>query len=303
MKRQNYQICEATYDPLRRQFHFNDGEVETLSPLEGKVFLFLLQNLGDCVERSVLFNECWGDVIVSEQALTNVVSKLRKTLAKVTCDCATIRTVSKTGYLLDVSSLKSTELDKSDAYLIDTNNANKSADLEPQSQPSESQQSEQTIEQGATSGVNPTTLVLGEHSRGYLNVGFFVAAALCLAVVAFNLYRIFDSSLPYFVDESNYTYRQVDGSNHHYLHVVREERYSIEELKLVLTTLLPKSCQLSVFMRIYPSVDSPDEDALSLFVLNGSGHSFNYYASVFDPKTSFDSLSEYVVTRDYLCGL
>ncbi|MDK9739842.1 winged helix-turn-helix domain-containing protein [Vibrio sp. D404a] len=303
MKRQNYQICEATYDPLRRQFHFNDGEVETLSPLEGKVFLFLLQNLGDCVERSVLFNECWGDVIVSEQALTNVVSKLRKTLAKVTCDCATIRTVSKTGYLLEVSSLKPNELDKSDEPSIGTENASQNADFETQSQPTQSQQSEQTPEQSATSSVNPKTVALEEQSRGYLNVGFFVAVALCLAVVVFNLYRTFDSSLPYFVDKSNYKYSQVDGSNHHYLHVVREGRYSIEELKLVLARLLPKPCQLSVFMRIYPSVDSPDDDALSLFILNGSGHSFNYSASIFDPKTSFDSLSEYVVTRDYLCGL
>lgn len=41
-------------------------------------------------------------MIVSEQALTNVISKIRKTLSRVTCGCATIRTVSKTGYLLEI---------------------------------------------------------------------------------------------------------------------------------------------------------------------------------------------------------
>ncbi len=43
-----------------------------------------------------------GDVIVSEQALTNVISKLRKILHKNCPDILTITTVSKSGYLLEV---------------------------------------------------------------------------------------------------------------------------------------------------------------------------------------------------------
>ncbi|WP_349019244.1 winged helix-turn-helix domain-containing protein, partial [Vibrio crassostreae] len=102
MKQQSYQICDVSYDPLLRQFVCDDGHVETIAPIEGKVFLFLLENTGECVERGLIFDRCWGNVIVSEQALTNVISKIRKTLSRVTCGCATIRTVSKTGYLLEI---------------------------------------------------------------------------------------------------------------------------------------------------------------------------------------------------------
>ena len=78
MKQQSYQICDALYDPLLRQFVREDGHVETIAPIEGKVFLFLLENVGECVERGLIFDRCWGNVIVSEQALTNVISKIRK---------------------------------------------------------------------------------------------------------------------------------------------------------------------------------------------------------------------------------
>ena len=105
MKQQIYQICDASYDPLLRQFVREDGHVETIAPLEGKVFLFLLENAGECIERGMIFDRCWGNVIVSEQALTNVISKIRKTLSRVTCGCATIRTVSKTGYSLEIDEL------------------------------------------------------------------------------------------------------------------------------------------------------------------------------------------------------
>jgi DNA-binding winged helix-turn-helix (wHTH) protein len=295
VKRQNYQICEATYDPLRRQFHFNDGDIETLSPLEGKVFVFLLQNVGDCVERSALFKECWGDVIVSEQALTNVVSKLRKTLAKVTCDCAVIRTVSKTGYSLEISSstpIQPQRMSDSDVGF--------ESEREPETS------SAKDVLQVAGEPLEKTssnTKTLSIQNGRATNIGFYVIAVLCISVIAFNLYRAFDSSLPYFVDQSQYSSSYVDKSNQHYLHVVREERYSIDELELALTTMLPKHCYLRVFVRIYPSVDEPENDALSMFVQKENGQSFNYIVSVFDPKTSFDSFKKYVATRDYLCGL
>ncbi len=294
MKRQNYQICEATYDPLRRQFHFNDGDIETLSPLEGKVFVFLLQNVGDCVERSVIFKECWGDVIVSEQALTNVVSKLRKTLAKVTCDCASIRTVSKTGYSLEVSSLTAIETQHASEMIVESNS-------EQETEISSDEDAQQVLkaQQDKLSSNAKPSLIQGGRA---FNVSFYFIAALCAVVIAFNLYRVFDSSLPYFADQAEYSSSYVDNSNQHYLHVVRKERYSIDELELALTTMLPKHCQLSVFVRIYPSVDEPENDALSMFVQKGNGQSFNYIVSVFDLKTSFDSFKKYVVTRDYLCG-
>ena len=294
MKRQNYQICEATYDPLRRQFHFNDGDIETLSPLEGKVFVFLLQNVGDCVERSVIFKECWGDVIVSEQALTNVVSKLRKTLAKVTCDCASIRTVSKTGYSLDVSSLTAIETQHASEMIVESNSGQETE----LSSGEDAQQVLKAQQDKLSSNAKPSLIQGGRAS----NVGFYFIAALCAVVIAFNIYRVFDSSLPYFADQAEYSSSYVDNSNQHYLHVVRKERYSIDELERALTTMLPKHCQLNVFVRIYPSVDEPENDALSMFVQKGNGQSFNYIVSVFDLKTSFDSFKKYVVTRDYLCG-
>ena len=235
-----------------------------------------------------------GDVIVSEQALTNVVSKLRKTLAKVACDCASIRTVSKTGYSLEVSSLTAIETQHASEMVVESNS-------EQETELSSGEDSQQVLKakQDKLSSNAKPSLIQGGRA---FNVGFYFIAALCAVVIAFNIYRVFDSSLPYFADQEEYSSSYVDNSNHHYLHVVRKERYLIDELELALTTMLPKHCQLSVFVRIYPSVDEPENDALSMFVQKGNGQAFNYIVSVFDLKTSFDSFKKYVATRDYLCG-
>ena len=97
-----YRIGSVTYDSSTRTLTHDNGQTEYFTPRVSDVFLLLLAHQGKCVAKEFLLSQCWGDTIVSEQALTNVISKLRKVLANHALDMITITTVSKSGYLLEV---------------------------------------------------------------------------------------------------------------------------------------------------------------------------------------------------------
>ncbi|MEZ9861262.1 transcriptional regulator [Vibrio splendidus] len=329
MKQQIYQICDARYDPLLRQFVREDGHVETIAPLEGKVFLFLLENAGECIERGLIFDRCWGNVIVSEQALTNVISKIRKTLSRVTCGCATIRTVSKTGYSLEIDELnRSTvteevpsqaskdvcELGVSLADSTLTQNVPLSQEMSQEiSQdpltinevlidadsakvvsselPSESHLDQSAVKQEQANVVSNRHLA----KAGYL------LALVCVAVTAFNLFQTYYTPLPYFIDKAEYRDRYTDNTNHYFFHIVHNDSYSLPTVTQKLTAVIPSHCNVDVFVRIYPSVDQPEDDALYMLIQRKDGEALNYSASVFNVESSFDSFAQYMKKRSYFC--
>lgn len=69
----------------------------SLTPKEFDVFLLLIENAGNIVEKEVLLNSIWNDTFVEEATLTRNVSWLRKKLAACT-DVKIIETVPKRGY-------------------------------------------------------------------------------------------------------------------------------------------------------------------------------------------------------------
>ncbi|MEZ8777505.1 transcriptional regulator [Vibrio splendidus] len=329
MKQQIYQICDVRYDPLLRQFVREDGHVETIAPLEGKVFLFLLENAGECIERGLIFDRCWGNVIVSEQALTNVISKIRKTLSRVTCGCATIRTVSKTGYSLEIDELNrstvteevpsqaskevceigvsladstlkqnvplsqgmSQEISQDpltiNEVLIDTDSAKVvSSDL-----PSESHLDQSGVKQEQANVVSNRHLA----KAGYL------LALVCVAVTAFNLFQTYYTPLPYFIDKAEYRDRYTDNTNHYFFHIAHNDSDSLPAVTQKLTAVIPSHCNVDVFVRIYPSVDQPEDDALYMLIQRKDGEALNYSASVFNVESSFDSFAQYMKKRSYFC--
>ncbi|MDD1827026.1 winged helix-turn-helix domain-containing protein [Photobacterium sp. ZSDE20] len=311
MKQQSYQICDARYDPLLRQFVREDGHVETIAPLEGKVFLFLLENAGECIERGLIFDRCWGNVIVSEQALTNVISKIRKTLSRVTCGCATIRTVSKTGYSLEinesikpskaevVSSPVTTEARESNSSpvaqevlaAIETSaDDNKTMALDSELNISLNQE-QNSVELEPSNSKSKTHLV----KAGYL------VALICVVVTAFNLFRTYYSPMPYFVDKTEYRDSYTDNTNRYFFHIVHDEAYSLPAITQKLTDVLPSHCNVDVFVRIYPSVDQPENDALYMLVQRKDGEALNYGATIFNVETSFDSFAAHMEKRSYFC--
>lgn len=269
MKQQSYQICDAHYDPLLRQFVREDGHVETIAPIEGKVFLFLLENVGECVERGLIFDRCWGNVIVSEQALTNVISKIRKTLSRVTCGCATIRTVSKTGYSLEIDeSIKPSKNETS----TDVN----AATVTDSELKTSSYQEQNSAELESSNSKSNTHLV----KAGYL------VALICVVVTAFNLFQAYYTPLPYFVDKAEYRDSYTDNTNHYFFHIAHNESYSLPAITQKLTDAIPSHCNVDVFVRIYPSVDQPENDTLYMLVQKKDGEALNYSASIFNVASS-----------------
>ncbi|MDH5914169.1 winged helix-turn-helix domain-containing protein [Vibrio splendidus] len=325
MKQQIYQICDASYDPLLRQFVREDGHVETIAPLEGKVFLFLLENAGECIERGLIFDRCWGNVIVSEQALTNVISKIRKTLSRVTCGCATIRTVSKTGYSLEIDELNrstvteevpsqaSKEVCELGVSLADStlkqnvplpqeisqdpltiNEALIDADsakVVSSELPSESHLEQSAVKQEQANVVSNRHLA----KAGYL------LALVCVAVTAFNLFQTYYTPLPYFIDKAEYRDSYTDNTNHYFFHIAHNDSYSLPTVTQKLTAVIPSNCNVDVFVRIYPSVDQPEDDALYMLIQRKDGEALNYSASVFNVESSFDSFAQYMKKRSYFC--
>ncbi|WP_122082436.1 winged helix-turn-helix domain-containing protein [Vibrio coralliirubri] len=284
MKQQSYQICDALYDPLLRQFVREDGHVETIAPIEGKVFLFLLENVGECVERGLIFDRCWGNVIVSEQALTNVISKIRKTLSRVTCGCATIRTVSKTGYSLEIDeSIKPSKNETS----TDVN----AATVTDSELKTSSYQEQNSAELESSNSKSNTHLV----KAGYL------VALICVVVTAFNLFQAYYTPLPYFVDKAEYRDSYTDNTNHYFFHIAHNESYSLPAITQKLTDAIPSHCNVDVFVRIYPSVDQPENDTLYMLVQKKDGEALNYSASIFNVASSFDSFAQYMEKRSYFC--
>ncbi len=311
MKQQSYQICDALYDPLLRQFVREDGHVETIAPIEGKVFLFLLENAGECVERGLIFDRCWGNVIVSEQALTNVISKIRKTLSRVTCGCATIRTVSKTGYSLEIDeSIKPSKTETVPSQVTDKVSKTNSLPVEQ----------EVLAETEISTDVNTVTVTDSDlktssnqqlnsaklepsnsKSNTHLVKAGYLVALICVVVTAFNLFQTYYTPLPYFVDKAEYRDNYTDNTNHYFFHIAHNESYSLPAITQKLTDAIPSHCNVDVFVRIYPSVDQPENDTLYMLVQKKDGEALNYSASIFNVASSFDSFAQYMEKRSYFC--
>jgi len=322
VKQQNYQICDASYDPLLRQFVREDGHVETISPLEGKVFLLLLENVGECIERGLIFDRCWGNVIVSEQALTNVISKIRKTLSRVTCGCATIRTVSKTGYSLEIDESKKISLNNQAVPQADVGEAQSAsaaviatkstiqeeliapADRESTSSQEPVKNSSTITSDSITSNQAHGSVALGLSnitSKKHAVIAGYTFALICVLVTAFNLLQSYYKPTPYFIDKSEYRDSYTDNTNHYFFHIVQGDSYSLPVIIEKLTSVIPSHCNVDVFVRIYPSVDQPESDALYMLVQKKDGEALNYGATIFNVETSFDSFAAYMEKRGYFC--
>ncbi|CDU11339.1 winged helix-turn-helix domain-containing protein [Vibrio coralliirubri] len=311
MKQQSYQICDALYDPLLRQFVREDGHVETIAPIEGKVFLFLLENAGECVERGLIFDRCWGNVIVSEQALTNVISKIRKTLSRVTCGCATIRTVSKTGYSLEIDeSIKPSKTETVPSQVTEKVSKSNSSPVkrevlaatEISTDVNAATVTDSDLKTSSNQELNSAELEpLNSKSNTHLVKAGYLVALICVVVTAFNLFQTYYTPLPYFIDKAEYRDSYTDNTNRYFFHIAHNESYSLPTITQKLTDAIPSHCNVDVFVRIYPSVDQPENDALYMLVQKKDGEALNYSASIFNVASSFDSFAQYMEKRSYFC--
>jgi len=92
-----YRFSEFTLSPQRRLL-VRDGREVPLIPRYFDLLLLLIERRREAVHRRDIFDRVWGDVIVSESALSQAVRTIRQTLGDDSREPRFIRTVSRHGY-------------------------------------------------------------------------------------------------------------------------------------------------------------------------------------------------------------
>ena len=82
----------------RRRLLVRDGREVALIPRYFDLLLLLIERRHEAVHRREIFDRVWGDVIVSESALSQAVRTIRRTLDDDSREPRFIRTVSRHGY-------------------------------------------------------------------------------------------------------------------------------------------------------------------------------------------------------------
>src|SRR3972149_12308971 len=77
-----------------------EGKTVKIEPKAMAVLLYLAERPGQVVSREALLSAIWSGVVVGDDALTQVVVKLRKALGDVPEEPAYVQTISKGGYRL-----------------------------------------------------------------------------------------------------------------------------------------------------------------------------------------------------------
>jgi DNA-binding winged helix-turn-helix (wHTH) protein/TolB-like protein/Tfp pilus assembly protein PilF len=96
---QRLQVGGWTVEPSLNQL-MAPGKTVKLEPKWMEVLVCLMDRSGEVVSRETLLSEVWPGVVVGDDSLTQVVTKLRKALGDVPDAPAYIQTISKRGYRL-----------------------------------------------------------------------------------------------------------------------------------------------------------------------------------------------------------
>ena len=221
-------------DPTTRTLSSVEGESTQLRPLPYAVLSLLLENQGAHVTRECLFETCWEGALVTDQAITNVISGLRKSFAQLGATDVTIRTVSKIGYVLEIHCAE---------------------------EPVKKKVEERTIRVSEESEVVPPALSKGDEpikvseptkhkDNRYLWHG--VITAFLLACLIFVLLAKPFIRKPDFIQPSEYQHFQV-GATDFYLH---DSAYLISDGQLLAYELATQSiptCHADVYLRVAES--------------------------------------------------
>ena len=93
-----FRLGALTIEPTRRRIIHDDGREEFLEPRVMQVLVALAKADGQIQSREDLLSSCWAGVVVSEDALNRVMSRLRR--LAVAFAAFQIETITKVGYRL-----------------------------------------------------------------------------------------------------------------------------------------------------------------------------------------------------------
>ena len=94
-----YRFSEFILSPRRRML-LRNGREQPLIPRYFDLLVFLIERRGDAVHRRDIFDRVWGDVVVSDSALSQAIRTIRRVLGDDSREPRFVRTVSRHGYQL-----------------------------------------------------------------------------------------------------------------------------------------------------------------------------------------------------------
>jgi len=92
-----YRFSEFIVSPRRRML-LRNGREQPLIPRYFDLLVFLIERRGEAVHRRDIFDRVWGDVVVSDSALSQAVRTIRRVLGDESREPRFLRTVPRHGY-------------------------------------------------------------------------------------------------------------------------------------------------------------------------------------------------------------
>jgi DNA-binding winged helix-turn-helix (wHTH) protein len=210
------------------------GESIQLRPLPYAVLSLLLENQGAHVTRECLFETCWEGALVTDQAITNVISGLRKSFAQLGATDVTIRTVSKIGYVLEMHCAEEPVKKKVEERTIRVS------------------QETDVIPAASSKADEPIKVSEPIKQKGNPYLWHGVVTALLLACLMYVLLAKPFIRKPDFIQPSEYQHFQVGATDFY----IRDGAYLISDRQLLAYELATQSiptCHADVYLRVAES--------------------------------------------------
>lgn len=266
-------------DPTTRKLSNLDGDDVPLRPLPYQVLNLLIEKQGVHVTREVLFETCWDGSVVTDQALTNVISGLRKKLAQLNAQGVQIKTVSKIGYLLEVDAdvkpiKQKVEIPELQTLEID--------DVESQVKAAPKQEAE-------------------SRDKAFSLTPILMTAFLILAIVSVLYFRPFVPH-PDFLDDSEYQHFSVSETDF-YFYDQNHDELDLSALAKSLSDEVFPVCPAIVYLRVSESAYQEGAHILRAFAFaKNSNKNVNYIKFSLDIDTLKETVLESMSRADAICG-
>lgn len=292
------QIANLTIDESTREVSNQNGKTVSLRPLAFSVLMLLIENKCECVSREDFFINCWGRTVVSEQALTNVISTLRRVLTQLKVTDFEIKTVSKVGYLLSACG----EVDL-DSLIMDFEKkkgksvTNATSDQSPIAE----HQLNSALDDGELStevGVSEKTF-FASYIKAALGskITFLFLVSLLVALVAYKWL----SNDVFFINKNAYKHFMVGKAN---IYIQDNSGFiDIAELNSFLNRQYKGiNCPEDIFIRIYHSSYVDDAFVVSAFSFyEGTGENMNHLDYSFDTKNYKTEIKNIITEAGAIC--
>ena len=265
-------------DPTTRKLSNSDGDDVPLRPLPYQVLNLLIEKQGVHVTREALFETCWDGSVVTDQALTNVISGLRKKLAQLNAQGVQIKTVSKIGYLLEVDAdvkpiKQKVEIPELQTLEID--------DVEPQVKEESKQEAE-------------------SRDKAFSVTSILMTGFLLFAIVSVLYFRPFVPH-PDFLDDSDYQHFSVSETDF-YFYDQNHDELDLSALAKSLNDEVFPVCPAIVYLRVSESAYQEGAHILRAFAFaKNSNKNVNYIKFSLDIDTLKETVLESMSRADAIC--